>query len=471
MNMIDNTVVSVALPTIQRDLNVDLSALEWIVNVYALMFAVFLLTGGKLADYFGRRRVFTLGLTVFIVASLFAGLAASGEWLISARAVQGLGAALMMPATLAIISATFEPRERALAIGVWAGVAASGLAIGPLVGGLFTDTIGWSWIFYVNVPVGLIGIIAARFLIDESRDQSAEQRLDTPGLLVSAITLFALTFAIVEGNSLGWSSPTILLLFGLSLVGLVAFIALERRQRSPMLNLSLFRNRTFAGATGVAMLQTFSMFGMFLFIAIYLQRVLGYSAIGAGAAILPQTIVVIAVAPTAGRLVNRFGSRLLMTVGLTLNGIALLLLSRLGTGSEFIDLWPAFVIGGIGMGLTTTPMTAAALSAVPTDMAGVGSGVLTTARQVGVALGIAVMGAIIATQTGEIAGSTGTPEEFVKGFTLALRVSAGVAFGAALLALTTIRRLKHPPDLPGVRAAEASRNRDPIRPETAPELT
>jgi EmrB/QacA subfamily drug resistance transporter len=459
MIMIDNTVVNVALPSIQRDLDIDLSALEWIVNAYVLVFAVLLMTGGKLADYFGRRRVFSLGLATFIVASLFCGLATSGAWLIGARAVQGLGAALMLPATLAIINATFEPHERGLAIGIWAGVAASALAIGPLVGGLFTDTIGWSWIFYVNVPIGLAGMIGARFLIAESRDETAEQRLDLPGLLVSGVALFALTFALVEANGYGWTSPTILTLLAVAVAGLAAFIALELRQRAPMLDLRLFRNRTFTGATTVALLVTFSMFGMFLFITIYLQRVLGYSALGAGAAVLPQTVLIMFVAPTAGRLVNRIGSRWLMTIGLSLNGVALLLLSRLGTGSDFFDLLPAFLISGFGMGLTTTPMTAAALSAIRVDKSGVGSAVLSTARQVGIALGIAVMGAIITSQAGEIDGGTGSPRAFVDGFTTALVVSAGVSFVGALVAVTTIRAGERPPPVPSTQEVRA-----PVRP-------
>ncbi len=445
MIMIDNTVVNVALPSIQRDLDIDLSALEWVVNAYALMFAVFLLTGGKLADYFGRRRVFSIGLATFIVASLFCGLATSGAWLISARAVQGLGAALMLPATLAIINATFEPRERGLAIGIWTGVAASALAIGPLIGGLFTDTIGWSWIFYVNVPVGLAGIIGARPLLTESRDRTAEQRLDVPGLLISGLALFALTFALVEGNGYGWSSPTILALLTIALAGLAAFVALELRQRAPMLDLRLFRNRTFSGATGVALLQTFSMFGMFLFVAIYMQRVLGYSALATGAAILPQTVLIMFMAPAAGRLVNKVGSRWLMTIGLSLNAVALLLLTRLGTDSDYFDLLPTFVISGVRMPLITTPMTAAVLSAVAVDKSGVGSAVLTTARQLGIALGIAVMGAIIASQTGEIAVGSGSPQAFVDGFTTALAVGAGVSFAGALVAVTTIRRIERPP--------------------------
>ncbi|MGI9557450.1 MAG: MFS transporter [Solirubrobacterales bacterium] len=447
MIMIDNTVVNVALPSIQRDLDVDLSALEWVANAYTLMFAVFLLTGGKLGDYFGRKRVFIIGLVTFTAASLLCGLATTGGWLVAGRAIQGLGAALMLPASLAIINASFEPRQRGMAIGIWVGVAASALAIGPLIGGLFTDTIGWSWIFFVNVPIGVAGIFAAVWLIDESRDESAEQRLDVRGLVLSGVALFALTYALVEANGLGWSSATILALLAVAVVGLVAFVLVELRQRSPMLDVRLFRNRTFAGATTVAVIQTFSMFGMFLFIAIYMQRVLGFSALATGAAVLPQTVLIMFLAPTAGRLADRFGSRWLITTGLTLNGIALLLLSGLDAGSNFFDMMPAFVLSGFGMGMITTPMTSAALSAVPVDKSGVGSGVLTTARQLGIALGIAVMGAIIAAHTGEVAGGTGSPQAFVDGFTTALVVGACASFAGALIAATTIRPAAYPPEV------------------------
>ena len=338
-------------------------------------------------------------------------------------------------------------RDRGIAIGIWAGVAASARAIGPLIGGLFTDTIGWHWIFFVNIPVGMFGIVAARFLIDESRDESADQRLDIAGLVVSGLGLFALTYALVESNGLGWSSPTVLGLLAFAVVALTGFVVLELHQRAPMLDVRLFKNRTFAGATTVGVIQTFSMFGMFLFAAVYMQRVLGYSALGTGAAVLPQTVLIMFVAPTAGRLVDKFGSRWLMTLGLSLNGVALLLLSRLGTDSDFFDMLPAFLISGFGMGLITTPMTAAVLSAVSVDKSGVGSAVLTTARQLGIALGIGVMGSIIAAQTGNVDGGTGSSQAFVDGFTTALLVGAGASFVGAVVAATTIRRVHRPPTL------------------------
>src|SRR3954452_24708405 len=248
MIMLDNTVVNVALPSIRRDLGVDVSELEWVVTAYALSFAVLMLTGGKLADMYGRRLIFIVGLSIFTGASLWCGMSDSAGMLIAARIAQGMGAALMIPATLSIISATFPARERGAALGIWAGVSAMALAIGPLVGGLITEHINWNWIFFINVPVGVAAILASRLFIRESRDTSHEQRLDLPGLATSAAGLFALTYALTEGNRFGWSSPRILGLPLAAAVLLVSFVMLELHQRLPMLDITLFRNGTFAGA-------------------------------------------------------------------------------------------------------------------------------------------------------------------------------------------------------------------------------
>lgn len=448
MIMLDNTVVNVALPSIQRDLGASLSQLQWTINAYALTFAVLMLTGGKLADFLGRRRIFLIGLALFTLASLFCGLATSGDWLIAARAFQGVGAALMMPATLSIISATFEPRERGLAIGIWAGVSAMALAIGPLVGGLLTESIEWNWIFYVNVPIGIAGLIVGRIVIRESKDESADQRLDLPGLIVSAVAIFALTFALVEANNYGWTSAIILGLFALSAAGFAAFAWLELHQRSPMLDLTLFRSGTFSGANAVALLVTFAMFGVFFFMSLYLQRILGYSPVEAGATFLPMTILIMLIAPLAGRVSDRIGSRWLTAGGMTLVAIALLIFSRLGQDSSFWTLLPGLVVGGVGMAIVMTPITAAALAAVPVDKSGVGSGVLNTSRQIGIALGVAVMGAIIASYAGDAtAGVTSQPEAFLDGFTVALEVSAGIALAGAVVGAATIRRVAPPPQL------------------------
>ncbi|HEX2287117.1 MAG TPA: DHA2 family efflux MFS transporter permease subunit, partial [Gaiellaceae bacterium] len=301
MIMLDNTVVNVALPSIAADLQIGLSELEWIVTGYALTFASLMLTGGKLADLLGRRLIFIVGLAIFTLSSLVCGLAGSGELLIGARVVQGAGAALMNPATLSIIAATFPPRQRGTAIGIWAGTSAMALAIGPLVGGLLTEHISWSWIFFVNVPIGVIAIAASLLLIPESKDESAEQRLDLPGLMTSGIGLFALTYGLIEANTYGWTSSRILGAFAVAVGMLVAFVLLETRQRLPMLDLSLFRNGTFAGANLAVLLVALAMFGVFFFVSLYMQGVLGYSAVETGAAFLPLTILIMLTAPIAGK--------------------------------------------------------------------------------------------------------------------------------------------------------------------------
>jgi EmrB/QacA subfamily drug resistance transporter len=452
MIMLDNTVVNVALPSIQRELGVGLSELEWIVAGYALTFASLMLIGGKLADAYGRRRLFVAGIVVFTLASLGCGLSGSGGQLIAARIVQGVGAAMMNPATLSIIAATFPPRQRGTAVGIWAGVSALALAIGPMVGGLLTDHASWHWVFYVNVPFGILGIVASYLLIDETRDET-HVRLDLPGLLTSALGLFGLTYALIEANTYGWGSARIVGAFLVAAVSLTAFIQLERRQRDPMLDLALFRNRTYVGANLVVLLVALAMFGVFFFVSLYMQNILGYSAVEAGASFLPMTLLIIVVAPLAGRASDRIGSRWLMVTGMTLVAIQLLYFSQLSEESTFTALLPALVLGGIGMAMTMTPSSAAAIRAVPVDKAGVGSAVLNACRQVGGSLGIAVMGAIMA---GAARGER-TPEAFMRGFERALLTAAGIAIaGAAVAGLLVRSHLDHGRGAQGPVGAETT---------------
>ncbi len=439
MIMLDNTVVNVALPSIQADLEIGLSELEWIVAGYALTFAALMLTGGKVADAYGRRLVFVIGIAVFTVASLLCGFAESGDMLIAARILQGVGAALMNPATLSIIAATFPPAERGAAIGIWAGVSALALAIGPLVGGLIAEHLTWSWIFFVNVPVGIAGIAASFLLIDESKDETHE-RLDIPGLVTSGIGLFALTYALIEANSYGWTSARILGAFALAGLALLAFVLLERHQRAPMLPLDLFANRTYTGANVVILLVALAMFGVFFFVSLYMQTILGYSPVQAGAAFLPMTVLIILVAPIAGKTSDRVGSRWLMTTGMTLLAVQLLLFSRLGEDASYWELLPALMIGGIGMAMTMTPSAAAATRSVPVEKSGVGAAVLNAFRQVGGSLGIAVMGAIMASQL----DGQRTPESFLAGFEKALVVAAGIAFLGAVVSAVLVRSHHQP---------------------------
>jgi EmrB/QacA subfamily drug resistance transporter len=443
MIMLDNTIVNVALPAIQRDLDIGISELEWVFNGYALTFGVLMLTGGKLADLLGRRRIFILGLVVFTAASLACGLASSAGLLIGARVVQGVGSALMNPATLSIITATFPPRQRGMAIGIWAGVSAMALAIGPLVGGLITENISWNWIFFINVPIGVLAIVVTRLVVAESRDTSTQQRLDLPGLLSSAVALFALTYGLIEANTYGWTSGRILGLFAVALVGLAVFVVLEVRQRAPMLDLSLFKDGTFAGANAVMMLVGLAMFGVFFFISLFVQNILGYSAIQAGASFLPMTVLIILIAPAAGKFSDRVGSRWLMGGGMILLSVSLFLFSRLDAASDFWNVFPGLIVGGLGMGLVMTPTTAAAMGSVPVDKAGVGSAVLNSMRQVGGSLGIAVMGAIVASQVSAPPGTPQAAAGFVTGFQHALIVASLIALSGAFLAVATVRKYRH----------------------------
>jgi EmrB/QacA subfamily drug resistance transporter len=444
MIMLDNTVVNVALPAIQSDLGISQSGLEWVVNAYALTFGVLLLSGGKLADLLGRRRIFIVGLIIFTASSLACGLASGDKMLIGARTVQGIGAALMNPATLSIITATFPPRQRGMAIGIWAGISAMALAIGPLVGGILTQKINWSWIFYINVPIGVAGILAARVFIDESRDTSHEQRLDLPGLISSGIGLFAITFALISTNHHAWTSTLVLSMFAVGIVSLAIFVLLEQRQRLPMLDLSLFRDPTFAGSNAVMLLTGVAMFGIFFFNSLFFQRVIGWSAIQTGAIFLPMTVLVMFVAPAAGKFSDRVGSRWLIAAGMLFLTGSLLDFAQLEQGSNFWNVLPALILGGFGMGLVMTPTTAAAMRSVPVDKAGVGSAVINSMRQVGGSLGIAVLGAVVATQVHTQIPGPRFAEEFTRGYHDALYVAAGITLSAAVIAVSLVRQVAHP---------------------------
>jgi EmrB/QacA subfamily drug resistance transporter len=439
MIMLDNTVVNVALPSIRADLGISISELEWVVNAYALTFGVLLLSGGKLADLLGRRRIFIAGLVVFTAASLWCGLAGSASSLIAARTVQGVGAALMNPATLSIITATFPPRQRGTAIGIWAGISALSLAIGPIVGGLITEKINWSWIFFINLPVGVLAVVAARVFIDETRDTSRERRLDPAGLVTSAAGLFALTYGLIETNSHAWGSVRVLSLLGAAAVALGLFVVLELRQRLPMLDLSLFRDPTFSGANLAMALVGLAMFGVFFYNSLFVQNVLGYSALQTGATFLVMTVLIILVAPVAGRFSDRVGPRWLMGMGMTLLTASLLLFGTLDEHSTFWGLVPGMAVGGVGMGITMAPTTAAAMASVPVDKAGVGSAVINSMRQVGGSLGIAVMGTLVATGVSVSSLDPRYSTEFVVGYHRALYVGAAIVFAGAVVSVLTVR--------------------------------
>jgi EmrB/QacA subfamily drug resistance transporter len=430
MIMLDNTVVNVALPSIQRDLGASLAGLEWTVNAYTLAFAVLLVTGGRLGDIFGRRRVFLCGLVVFTASSAFIGFAQSQAWLVGGRTMQGIGAAFMMPATLSIITNAFPPHERGKAIGTWAGVSALALAIGPVVGGLLVEHVSWQSIFFINPPVAAVAIAVTLFATHESRDETVVPRVDVAGMAAITIGLTALTLSLVEANTWGWGSPRILGLLALAVAGIAAFVAVERRAPVPMVDFSFFRARTFLGANIVAFIVSFAMLAMFFFISLYMQNVLRFSPLEAGLRFLPTTVMVIAIAPIAGRYTDKIGARPLMTLGLTLVGTSLLWQSFLTTDTGFDFLLPGFVTMGIGISLVMAPMSTAAMNAVDQNKAGVASGILTMSRMVGGTLGVAVLGAFI--------GRPGATQDFVHSLGQGLKVGSAVAFLGAVVAWTFI---------------------------------
>jgi EmrB/QacA subfamily drug resistance transporter len=443
MIMVDLTIVNVALPAIQEDfgfLETSVADLQWIVNAYALAFAVCMLTGGRLADLFGRRLLFVIGLVLFTAASVACGLADSLDPLIAARAVQGVGAALINPASLSIISATFPPQQRGMAIGIWSGVIGLGVAIGPLLGGVLTE-IDWSWIFFVNIPVGILGVVAALLFIDESRDVVEDQRIDFPGLITSGLGLFGLIFALIKGNDFGWDDPRILGSFALAVVGFVLFAVIERGQREPIFDFSLFRSATFSGANAAGLLTGFAMLSMLFYGSLFTQNIMGYSAIEAGAAFLPLTLVMMFVSPVAGRLNDKVGPRLLIGIGLVMLTISLVLASRFDWDTSFWSLLPSFIVGGAGLALALTPITAAALAGVPIQKAGMGAGIVNTLRQAGGSLGLAVLGAIVAEETtASLLEGQSNPDAFVDGFGIIMLVAAGVTLLGAAIALLTVTR-------------------------------
>jgi EmrB/QacA subfamily drug resistance transporter len=397
MVMLDNTVVNVALPSIQRGLHASTASLEWTVNAYTLSFAVLLVTGGRLGDLFGRRKVFLAGVIVFAGASGAIGFSPSDTWLVAWRAVQGVGSALMMPATLSIITNAFPAAERGKAIGTWAGVSALALAIGPVVGGLLVQDVSWQSIFFLNLPVAVGAVLVTLFAVRESRDETVAQRIDVPGVIALTIGLAALVLALVEGNEWHWGSTRELVLLAVAVVGLAGFAVIERRRPAPMVDFSFFASRTFLGANIVAFIVSFAMLAMFFFMALYMQNVLHYTPLQAGVRFLPSTVMIVLIAPIAGRLADRIGPRPLITVGLVGVSGSLLWQSQLTVSSRYGALLPGFVLLGIGMAIVMSPMSMAAMNSVEQTKAGVASGILSMSRMVGGTFGVAVLGAMVAT--------------------------------------------------------------------------
>jgi EmrB/QacA subfamily drug resistance transporter len=396
MPMLDNLVVNVALPTIQRELGAGVSGLQWIIDAYTLTFASFMLTGGALGDLYGRKRFFMAGLFVFTVGSLLCGLSGSTSELIAFRALQGLGAAMLLPGSLSIITATFKGHERGTAIGIWAAMSGLAVAIGPVIGGYLVERVSWQSIFFINIPIGIIGLAMTWFVVTESRDTTKSRKLDPPGLVTGTGGLFFLVYGLIEGNARGWTDGLILGAFAVSAVLLAAFFYIESHRESPMLPLSFFKIPTFAASNAVAAVVFFAMFGSVFFLTLYMQNVLGYSPEAAGVRLLAFSGVILVVAPLAGRLSDRFGSRWLMTIGPLIAAVGMALLLRTDVDSSYVGvLLPAFLVLPLGMAMTMTPMTAAVMASVEPRHAGVASAATNTSRELGGVFGIALLGAVV----------------------------------------------------------------------------
>ena len=484
MLMLDNTVVNVALPSIQRDLHASLSSLEWTVNAYTLTFAVLMVTGGRLGDIFGRRRMFLFGVIVFGISSVVIGFSADDTMLIAFRAVQGIGAAFMMPATLSIITQAFPAEERGTAIGTWAGVSALALAIGPVVGGFLTQEVSWRAIFFINPPIAVVAVAVTLFAARESRDETVSRSVDLPGIGAITVGLTAIVLAIVEGNQWHWGSGRIVALLVTAAIALVAFVLIELRSRAPMVDFAFFRSRSFLGSNVVAFLVSFAMLAMFFFISLYLQNVLHYSPLETGLRFLPTTLVLIVMGPLAGRLTDRVGPRPLITIGMVVVAAALFIQSRITVHSGYGQLLPGFILMGFGMGLVMSPMSTAGMNAVDRTKAGVASGVLSMSRMVGGTFGVAVMGAVVsaigrskinqqlpqlpAATRASIANSLGggglpaqhAPAQiaetvraaFVSALGTGLLIGSGVVLVGAVLAWALIQRAPSVAEVPGAAA-------------------
>ncbi|MBU2667374.1 MFS transporter [Actinoplanes bogorensis] len=439
MTYLDNNVVNVALPSIQRDLQLSIEGLEWIASSYILVFAGLLLAGGRIADVLGQRGAFFGGLAVFTLASVAAGLAQNQEMLIGARAVQGVGAALLTPASLALLTTLFPvARERATAIGIWGGVGALALAFGPLTGGWLSEHASWGWIFLINAPIGVATAVIGALSIPASA-RGTSRGLDLPGLAASSIALFALTYSLIEGESQGWTSGSILAGFAVAAAGAIAFVLIERRSANPMMDLGFFRMRVFSGGLLAMGLWAFGVFGIYFYTAIYMQNVLGFTPTGAGAAFVPMALVMAVMATLAPRLEARFGAGRTVAAALALMAVSVAGISSFGEGTTYLDLLPWFLVYGVGGGLLV-PLNNVVVGALPAERAGIASGMLNVSREVFGLLGITILGAILTNRSNAATGSE--LHKYLEGYQFSLVVAAilvGVGVPVSLWALRSVR--------------------------------
>jgi EmrB/QacA subfamily drug resistance transporter len=456
MVILDVSIVNVALPSIQRDLHFSQANLQWILSAYALTFGGFLLLGGRAADLLGRRRVFMFGVALFTLASLACGLSNSEGTLIAARAVQGLGAAILSPSALSIISTTFdEGAERNKALGVWGAMGGSGAAVGVLAGGVLTKWLGWEWIFFVNVPVGAVVLLLTRSVVRESRSDAAQRHFDAAGAVLITSSLVLLVFALTRADDVGWASTETLLILGASALLLAAFLAVELRSKAPLVPLGIFaRLRTLTGANVVGFLLGGLTFAMFFMLSLYMQQVLGLSALQTGAGYLAVALTAIVSAGVAQAFVTRIGVKPAMTFGVLLMTLGNLWFTQVSAdGSYAVDLLPGFFAIGVGLGFSFVPMSIAALAGVAPHEAGLASGLINTTQQIGGALGVAIFSTVSTTRTSHLtkAGDS-ISSALTGGFSLAFWVAVGFGVAGLVATLTMIHReeLAAPAEAPGL---------------------
>jgi EmrB/QacA subfamily drug resistance transporter len=443
MVILDVAIVNVALPSIKTDLDFSAANLQWVVSAYAILFGGALLLGGRLGDLLGRRRLFMSGLALFAASSLLCGLAWSEGSLIAFRALQGLGGALLAPAALSLLFTIFaEGRERNLALGIYGAASGSGAAVGVLLGGVLTSYLSWSWIFFINVPVGVAAILLAPVLLEESRADLAHRHFDVPGAASITAGLMLLVYALTRATTDGWTSGSTLALLGGSAALIVTFIAIELRSRSPLLPLRIFRSRTLTGANIAMAIVGAVAFSEFFLLTLYVQDVLHYSAVQSGAAFSAFALSVVVMSNLAQAIVGRLGVRSTLTIGLVISAVSVAALTQIPVdGQYFWDLFPWFVLGGAGMGLSFVPVTIASLTGVDRSDAGIASGLINTSRQIGGAVGIAAVSAIAATSTRNYADAhnVSTGAALDHGFQTGLYVLTGLLLAGALISLTLVR--------------------------------
>jgi EmrB/QacA subfamily drug resistance transporter len=451
MVVLDASIVNVALPSIQRALGFSESGLQWVVNAYTLAFGGFLMLGGRAADLFGRRRMFIVGLGLFSAASLAGGFATSDGWLIAARGLQGLGAAIVSPAALSIVTTTFtEGAERNKALGIWGALAGAGGAAGVLMGGMLTEWAGWEWVLFVNVPIGLAAALVAPRFVQESRT-SERTSLDIAGAVTVTAGLVVLVYALVDATDAGWGSRQTIGLLALSVMLLGAFVATELRTRHPIMPLTIFRNRSVASADAVALLVGASLFSMFFFISLYLQQVLGKSALDAGLSYLPLAFAIIFSAGGASQLVTKVGPKPVLVAGLVFTTVGLILFTQISPDGSFAgDVLLPSVIVAVGLGLSFVSLTITAVAGVGHDEAGLASGLLNTAQQVGGALGLAVLSSVATAKLADLGGSG--RGALTEAFQSAFAVGAGFAALGVVLALIVVPHVR-PQDVAEAQSA------------------